>query len=122
MRRLFSDAADLTGVTGGREGLKVDAAVHKAVLTLDEAGLEGAAATAMTMTRLAAITSPPRPIPVRVDRPFYLLDPPPPDRHPPLPHPGDRPPLSGRSTAGRPAYGARPRVGGCGSGCGWSWI
>ena len=28
---------------------------------------------AMTMTRLAAITSPPRPIPVRVDRPFYLL-------------------------------------------------
>jgi serpin B len=73
VRRLFSDAADLTAVTGGREGLKVDAAVHKAVLTLDEAGLEGAAATAMTMTRLAAIASPPRPIPVRVDHPFYLL-------------------------------------------------
>jgi len=73
IRRLFSDAADLTGVTGGREGLKVDAAIHKAVLTLDEAGLEGAAATAMTMTRLAAVTTPPRPVPVRVDRPFYLL-------------------------------------------------
>ena len=73
IRRLFSDGADLTGVTGGREGLKVDAAIHKAVLTLDEAGLEGAAATAMTMTRLAAVTTPPRPVPVRVDRPFYLL-------------------------------------------------
>jgi serpin B len=73
IRRLFSDAADLTGVTGGREGLKVDAAVHKAVLTLDEAGLEGAAATAMMMARLAAVTTPPRPIPVRVDHPFYLL-------------------------------------------------
>jgi serine protease inhibitor len=71
--RLFSDVADLSGVTDGAEGLKVDAAVHKAVLTLDEAGLEGAAATAMMMTRLAAITSPPRPIPVRVDRPFLLL-------------------------------------------------
>jgi serpin B len=73
IRRLFSDGADLTGVTGGREGLKVDAAVHKAVLTLDEAGLEGAAATAVMMTRLAAMTTPPRPIPVRVDRPFLLL-------------------------------------------------
>jgi serine protease inhibitor len=73
IRRLFSQDADLTGVTGGREGLRVDAAVHKAVLTLDESGLEGAAATAVMMTRLAAITSPPRPVPVRVDRPFLLL-------------------------------------------------
>ena len=73
VRLLFSDAADLTGVTDGEEGLKVDAAVHKAVLTLDEAGLEGAAATAMTMTRLAAVAGPARPIPVRVDHPFYLL-------------------------------------------------
>jgi serine protease inhibitor len=73
VRQLFSDSADLSGVTGGREGLKVDAAVHKAVLTLDEDGLEGAAATAMMMTRLAAITTPPRPVHVRVDRPFHLL-------------------------------------------------
>ncbi|HST65614.1 MAG TPA: serpin family protein [Mycobacteriales bacterium] len=73
IRRLFSREADLSGVTGGLEGLRVDAAVHKAVLTLDEAGLEGAAATAVMMTRLAAITAPPRPIPVRVDRPFHLI-------------------------------------------------
>jgi serpin B len=73
IRRLFSQEADLSGVTGGLEGLRVDAAVHKAVLTLDEAGLEGAAATAVMMTRLASISMPPRPVRVRVDRPFLLL-------------------------------------------------
>lgn len=73
VRTLFSPDADLSGVTGGVEGLTVDAAVHKAVLTLDEAGLEGAAATAVMMTRLASISTPPRPVPVRVDRPFLLL-------------------------------------------------
>ena len=73
IRLLFSQEADLSGVTGGVEGLRVDAAVHKAVLTLDEKGLEGAAATAMMMTRLASISTPPRPIPVRVDHPFLLL-------------------------------------------------
>jgi serpin B len=70
---LFSPDADLSGVTDGEEPLSVDAAVHKAVLTLDEAGLEGAAATAVMMTRMAAVVSPPRPVPVRVDRPFLLL-------------------------------------------------
>ena len=73
VRTLFGPAADLAGVTDGREGLRLDAAVHKAVLTLDERGLEGAAATAMMMTRLAAMGAPPRPVPVRVDRPFLLL-------------------------------------------------
>lgn len=73
IRTLFGPAADLSGVTGGKEGLTIDAAVHKAVLTLDETGLEGAAATAMMMTRLAALGTPPRPVPVRVDRPFLLL-------------------------------------------------
>ncbi|HEY6745464.1 MAG TPA: serpin family protein [Mycobacteriales bacterium] len=73
IHRLFSDDADLSGITGGREGLRVDAAVHKAVLTLDETGLEGAAATAMMMVRTAAVLTPPRPIPVRVDHPFLLL-------------------------------------------------
>jgi serpin B len=72
VRTLFGAEADLSGVTGGREGLTVDAAVHKAVLTLDETGLEGAAATAVMMTRTAMMT-PPRPVPVHVDRPFLLL-------------------------------------------------
>jgi len=73
VRTLFTPQADLSGVTGGAERLAVDAAVHKAVLTLDEAGLEGAAATAVMMTRLASVTAPRRPVPVRVDRPFLLL-------------------------------------------------
>lgn len=73
VRTLFTSQADLTAMTGGREGLHVDAAVHKAVLKLDETGLEGAAATAMMMTRTAAVLSPPRPVPVHVDRPFLLL-------------------------------------------------
>jgi serine protease inhibitor len=73
VRTLFTPQADLTGVTGGDADLTVDAAVHKAVLRLDEAGLEGAAATAVMMTRLAAIGVPPRPVRVRVDRPFLLL-------------------------------------------------
>jgi serine protease inhibitor len=73
VRQLFTPDADLSGVTDGEERLTVDAVVHKAVLTLDEAGLEGAAATAVMMTRLAAVRTPPRPVPVRVDRPFLLL-------------------------------------------------
>jgi serpin B len=73
VRQLFTPDADLSGVTDGAERLTVDAVVHKAVLTLDEAGLEGAAATAVMMTRLAAVLTPPRPVPVRVDRPFLLL-------------------------------------------------
>lgn len=73
VRQLFTREADLSGVTGGEEPLTVDAVVHKAVLTLDEAGLEGAAATAVVMTRLAAVVTPPRPVPVRVDRPFLVL-------------------------------------------------
>jgi serpin B len=77
-RLLFTVDADLSGITDGEEPLAVDAVVHKAVLTLDEAGLEGAAATAVMMTRLAAVITPPRPVPVRVDRPFLLLV-----RHPP---------------------------------------
>jgi serpin B len=73
VRLLFTAEADLSGVTDGEEPLAVDAAVHKAVLTLDEAGLEGAAATAVMMTRLAAVLTPPRPVPVHVDRPFLVL-------------------------------------------------
>ncbi len=72
-RLLFTADADLSGITDGEEPLAVDAVVHKAVLTLDEAGLEGAAATAVMMTRLAAVVTPPRPVPVRVDRPFLLV-------------------------------------------------
>jgi serine protease inhibitor len=72
VRRLFRDDCDLSGVTGGAESLKVSAAVHKAVLTVDEAGLEGAAATAVMMVR-TSFMAPPRPVEMRVDRPFLVL-------------------------------------------------
>jgi serine protease inhibitor len=72
VRTLFTDAADLSPITGGAERLKVDKAVHRAVLTVDEAGLEGAAATALMMTRAARMVPEP-PVEVRVDRPFLLL-------------------------------------------------
>jgi serine protease inhibitor len=72
VRRLFSNDCDLSGVTGGAESLKVSAAVHKAVLTVDESGLEGAAATAVMMV-LTAATARPRPVELRVDRPFLVL-------------------------------------------------
>ena len=72
VRTVFGPDAELTGVTGG-ERLAVDDALHKAVLTIDERGLEGAAATAVTMTRLAHMTGRPRPVPVHVDRPFLVL-------------------------------------------------
>jgi serpin B len=71
IRLLFSDRADLSGVTGA-ERLKVSEAVHKAVLRVDEAGLEGAAATAMVMRTVAAVV-PSRPVEMRVDRPFLVL-------------------------------------------------
>ncbi len=73
IRTLFTDEADLTAVTGGAERLKVDAAVHKAVLTVDETGLEGAAATALMMVRAAGMLAPARPLEVKVDRPFLVL-------------------------------------------------
>ncbi|HYT10437.1 MAG TPA: serpin family protein [Mycobacteriales bacterium] len=73
VRTLFTPDADLSGVTDGAERLAVDAAVHKAVLTVDESGLEGAAATAVMMTRLASVSPPPRPVRVRVDHPFLVL-------------------------------------------------
>jgi serine protease inhibitor len=73
VRTLFTERADLSGVTGGRERLTVDAAIHKAVLTIDEAGLEGAAATALMMRMAAALGPPPRALEVKVDRPFLVL-------------------------------------------------
>jgi serpin B len=72
VRRLFTPReADLTGIARTEPPLHVSAAVHKAVLQIDEQGLEGAAATAVIMEPTAAIIS--APVVVRVDRPFLLL-------------------------------------------------
>ncbi|WP_245617498.1 serpin family protein [Amycolatopsis taiwanensis] len=71
VRTMFDrDAADFTRLTPVRP-VWVDNVVHQAVLRLDEEGLEGAAATAVTMRTLSMITA--EPVEVVVDRPFLLL-------------------------------------------------
>src|SRR5205814_870795 len=69
---MFSDVADFSGIS--RVPLAVSTVRHEAVLTIDEQGLEGAAATAV-MFRMSAMTRSPEPEPVvvRVDRPFLFV-------------------------------------------------
>jgi serpin B len=70
VRRIFDvDAPAITGVAD--QPLFISDAVHRAVLRVDENGVEGAAATAMIM-RAVAFRSLPE-VEMVVDRPFYLL-------------------------------------------------
>ncbi len=72
-RELFDrDRADLTGLTPARPAW-VGEVVHRAVLRIDEHGLEGAAATAVVVAMRALVTPPAEPLLVEVDRPFLLL-------------------------------------------------
>ncbi len=65
----FTDAADFSGMTGSRE-LFLSAVLHKAFVSVDEAGTEAAAATAV----VASLTSAPsEPVEVTLDRPFLFL-------------------------------------------------
>jgi serpin B len=65
----FSDAADFSGMTGNRE-LFISDVMHKAFVSVDEAGTEAAAATAVIM-ELTAMPDPP--IEVTIDSPFIFL-------------------------------------------------
>jgi serpin B len=65
----FSADADFSGMTGNRD-LAIDNILHKAFVSVDEAGTEAAAATAVIMT-LTAVPAPP--VVVTVDRPFIFL-------------------------------------------------
>ncbi|MEU3647035.1 serpin family protein [Lentzea sp. NPDC034063] len=67
---MFSPSADLSGLSP--DPLFVSDVIHEAVLRLDEQGLEGAAATAVRMTRGGRSRAPQDPIVVRVDRPFLV--------------------------------------------------
>jgi len=69
MADAFSSGADFSGMTGGRD-LFISEVVHKAFVSVDEAGTEAAAATAVVMKRLAL---PEEPVEVSVDRPFIFL-------------------------------------------------
>ncbi|MFC2056941.1 serpin family protein [Chloroflexota bacterium] len=65
----FSSTADFSGMTGNRD-LFIDEVIHKAFVSVDEAGTEAAAATAVIM-KLTAM--PEEPVSVTVDRPFIFL-------------------------------------------------
>lgn len=65
----FTDAADFSGMTGKRD-LYIDEVVHKAFVSVDEAGTEAAAASAVIM-KLTAM--PADVATVTVDRPFIFL-------------------------------------------------
>jgi len=65
----FTSDADFSGMTGNRE-LFISAVLHKAYVSVDEAGTEAAAATAVEMSLTSAPASP---VEVTVDRPFLFL-------------------------------------------------
>ncbi|MFC1977922.1 serpin family protein [Chloroflexota bacterium] len=65
----FSGDADFSGMTGSKD-LSIDEVIHKAFVSVDEAGTEAAAATAVIMK---AVSMPAEPISVAVDHPFIFL-------------------------------------------------
>ncbi len=72
MKQAFQkDAADFSGMTGGRD-LFISAAIHKAYINVDEEGTEAAAATGIMMEATAMRNEPP-PIVFRADHPFLFL-------------------------------------------------
>jgi serpin B len=65
----FSGAADFSGMTGTAD-LCISEVLHKAFVSVDEAGTEAAAATAVIMRETAV---PGEPADVTIDRPFIFL-------------------------------------------------
>lgn len=65
----FSGDADFSGMTGARD-LFIRDVVHKTFISVDEAGTEAAAATAVIMELTAA---PEKPVEVNIDHPFIFL-------------------------------------------------
>ena len=69
MPMAFSDEADFSGMTGNSE-LTISDVLHKSFVSVDEAGTEAAAATAVVVGLTSA---PEQPVQVTVDRPFIFL-------------------------------------------------
>ena len=67
----FTGVADFSGMTGGHE-LSISGVAHKAFVSVDEAGTEAAAATAVVM-RLTSMPPEQEPLELRIDRPFLFL-------------------------------------------------
>ncbi len=69
MPAAFSGSADFSGMTGNRD-LFISDVIHKAFISVDEAGTEAAAATAVVMPTSAL---PGAHVEVTIDRPFIFL-------------------------------------------------
>jgi len=67
----FSGGADFSGMTGSRD-LFIGEIIHKAFVSVDEAGTEAAAATAVVVVTSGPV-GPDEPLRVTVDRPFIFL-------------------------------------------------
>jgi serpin B len=65
----FSGGADFSGMTGNRDLFIADV-IHKAFVSVDEAGTEAAAATAVVMPMAMP---PEEPVKVTIDRPFVFM-------------------------------------------------
>lgn len=69
----FSDKADFSGISTGSNALKIDDVIHKAFCEVNEEGTEAAAATAVTMVKLAAFTPRTGSKIFRADHPFLFF-------------------------------------------------
>jgi serpin B len=69
----FGPDADFSGLTLSRERLAISKVIHKAFVDVNEEGTEAAAATAVIVTRAAAIINPKPPPVFRADHPFIHL-------------------------------------------------
>jgi serpin B len=65
----FQDSADFSGMSS-QSDLHIDDVVHKAFVSVDEAGTEAAAASAVIV---GTTSMPPEPVAVTLDRPFIFL-------------------------------------------------
>ena len=70
MADAFGEAADFSGMTGGRD-LFISDVIHKAFVAVDEEGTEAAAATAVIMAEMAMM--PQEAVEMRLDHPFLFF-------------------------------------------------
>lgn len=69
MQEAFTESADFSGMTGNRD-LFISDVIHQAFVSVDEAGTEAAAATAVIMAELAM---PAEPVEITMDHPFIFM-------------------------------------------------
>ncbi len=72
MKQAFSTAADFSAISP-KSDLMIDNVLHAAFMQLNEAGIEAAAATAVTITTRSLLLPEKDPIVVRCDKPFYVF-------------------------------------------------